>query len=69
MTVIASGASFASYNKRLEWRTPHTVDPQEKRQPAFIVRNKEITLFHTNWAIEQDQRACLVEHYVYLVKV
>ena len=60
MTVIASGASSASYNKRLEWRTPHTVDPQEKRQPALIVRNKEKTLFHTYWANEHDQRACLV---------
>ena len=47
MTVIASGASSASYNRRVEWRTPHIVDPQEKRQPALIVKNKEITLFHT----------------------
>ena len=41
-------------------RTPHTADPQENRQPTLIVRNKERTLFHTCWAIEQDQRACLV---------
>ena len=60
IVVIASGTSSASYNKRLEWRTPHTIDPQEKRQPALIVRNKERTLFHTCWANEHDQRACLV---------
>ena len=60
MTVIASGASFASYNKRLEWKTPQTADRQEKRQPALIVRNKERTLFHTCWANEHDQRARLI---------
>ena len=31
MTLLASIASFASYNKRLEWRIPHTADPQENR--------------------------------------
>ena len=51
-TVLASIASSASYNKRLEWRTPHTADPHENRQPTLIVRNKERTLFHTCWAIE-----------------
>ena len=31
MTIIASRASSTSYNKRLEWRTPITADPQEKK--------------------------------------
>ena len=47
--LMASWISSASYNIKLECRTPHTATPHENKQTPLIVRNKERTLLLTCW--------------------